>query len=36
MAVEDIEDLKMLLKKYGYSQKATEAIANWYEKPTTF
>ena len=31
MAVEDIGHLKNLLKEKGYSQRATDEIAKWYE-----
>jgi hypothetical protein len=30
MEINEISDLKTLLKEEGYSQKATEEIAKWY------
>lgn len=31
MAVEEVGNLKTVLKEKGYSKKATDEIAKWYE-----
>ena len=31
MAVEDVGNLKKILKKKGYSKKAADEVAKWYE-----